>query len=108
MTHNRRMSERVELPEDTFPPEVISLHTAIAGRARLVILQHLLAHPGVTFNDLVDVLDMSGPMIRASIAQLRDLGYVVDERAGRSKRLTVDRRRLADDLGALTSVLLGA
>lgn len=108
MAHNRRMSERVELPEGTFPPAAIRLHTAITGRARLVILQYVLAHPGTTYSDLLQVLDMSGPMIRASIAQLRDLGYVVDERVGRSKRLTVDRRRLADDLGALTAVLLGA
>ena len=107
MPENGDMPERADVTAE-FPANALRFHDAITAHSRLGILRVLLAEPGATVQRIEERLDLSMPMIRDGVKQLRDLGYIEAENpGGRPLRYVADRSRIGQDFAALFLTLLG-
>lgn len=102
------MPRRVDLAG--MPVRAAAAHEAVSGHARLSVLRYLLDHPESKRPEIVAGTGVSAGGVRAALAELESLGYVVGDvegpRQGQRIRYTVSRHALTDDLTALVAWIL--
>lgn len=102
------MPKRVDLAG--MPVRAAAAHEAVSGHARLGVLRYLLDHPGSKRPEIVSGTGVSAGGVRAALAELESLGYVVGDidapRRGQRVRYTASRHALTDDLTALVAWIL--
>lgn len=99
------------LPSPEMPERVEAIRSAIGPAPSLAVLRFLLQNPGATRREIAESMKMSLPSARLALEGLENSGYVVadlprSERVGRAVHYRIDRVKLVDDLGALTSWLV--
>lgn len=99
------------LPSPEMPERVEAIRSAIGPAPSLAVLRFLLQNPDSTRREIAEQLGMSRPSARLALEGLENRGYAVAdlpraERVGRPVHYRIDRVKLIDDLGALTSWLV--
>lgn len=103
---NGRVTERVTLPEH-FEPGMHRLQPVLASAGRLTVFEYLLSNPGSTRTQVLNAHPFSRAVVDETLAILREGGYLPpSEGRGRRQALTIDRRRVAHDLGDVMVTLL--
>lgn len=98
-------------PSPEMPERVEAIRSAIGPAPSLAVLRFLLQNPNSTRRTIAEQLGMSRPSARLALEGLEQHGYVVadlprSERIGRAVHYRIDRVKMVDDLGALTSWLV--
>lgn len=108
--HNGGMPRLVAASSD-MPLNAARAQKAIATTTRLEVLHYLLNHPESTVNEIVTGSELAKETVRAALEELEET-YVSGtvergKRRGRHVTFSVDRAKLAQDLGSLSAYLLG-